>query len=300
MQWRKLGIKLLKQYQAAAISQNAVVSTYYTLLSIFPLLIFLGNLLALLKLPISEVLRYVAILVPKSLYPTIAPLIRALLTQGNGGLLSIGAIVTLWSASKGVVTLRQSVNQVYQVQAPQNALLSRLLSVVLTLLFLTVMVSLVMIFGFGQDVLNYLAPRLHLPQQLLISFGQFKLPVVGSMLLLLLVFLEYWLPQVKLHLRCVWPGALFTAVSWLALAQFFALYLRYFARSVTSYGALSTFIILLFWLNFLVQFLLLGCFLTRLIETHYYGAPVPIANHLTRFWHLKSKTELDRSSHESE
>lgn len=297
MKWQRLRT-ILKQYQAAEISKNAVVSTYYMLLSIFPLLIFLGNLLALLKLPVSEVLRYVAIIVPESLYPTIAPLIRSLLTQGNGGLLSIGAVVTLWSASKGVVTLRQSVNQVYDVKAPQNALLGRLISLVLTLLFLIVVVSLVVIFGFGQDVLDYLAPRLNLPAQVLTLFGQFKLPVVGPMLLLILALLQYWLPQVKLHLHCVWPGALFTAVGWLALAQFFALYLRYFARSVTSYGALSTFIILLFWLNFLVQFLLLGCFLTRLLETHFYGQPAPVAHHLAQLWPAKSAP--DRSSDVSE
>lgn len=297
MKWQRLRT-VIKHYQAAEISKNAVVSTYYTLLSVFPLLIFLGNLLALLKLPVSEVLRYVAIIVPKSLYPTIAPLIRSLLTQGNGGLLSIGAVVTLWSASKGVVTLRQSVNQVYEIKTPQNALLSRLISLVLTLLFLIVVVSLVVIFGFGQDVLNYLAPRLNLPQHVLTLFGQFKLPVVGPMLLLILALLQYWLPQVKLHLRCVWPGALLTAVGWLALAQFFALYLRYFARSVTSYGTLSTFIILLFWLNFLVQFLLLGCFLTRLLETHFYGSPQPVANHLTQFMH--SKSAPDQSSDASE
>ncbi|MFD1319203.1 YihY/virulence factor BrkB family protein [Loigolactobacillus zhaoyuanensis] len=282
--WQKKSAPLITTYQTANISKNAVVVAYYALLSVFPLLIFLGNLLPFLNIPVKEVLTYIQALLPASIYQTLASQIKGFLTNGSGGLLSLGAVITLWSASRGIVSLRDSVNQAYGIKTPQNALLARFLSLFLTLFFVLLMIFLVLVFGFGQDVLNYIVPRLELPNAILAIFAQLKLPVTGLMLLIILLLLFYFLPNARLHLRCVLPGTLLTATGWLVLAQFFALYVRYFARSVSSYGAIGTFIVLMFWLVFIAQILLFSAFLNRLIEEHFYGEIQPIAGKLRDWW----------------
>ncbi|PIO82165.1 ribonuclease BN [Loigolactobacillus backii] len=273
--WQTKLQPIIEQYQAANISRNAVVVAYYALLSIFPLMIFLGNLLPLLDLKVDDVLKYIKVLVPASIYHNLLPLIKSFLTNGNGGLLSIGALVTLWSASKGIVNLRKSVNDVYGIKTPQNALISRIISVLLTLVFILIMMALVLAFGFGQDILNYVVPRLQLPPLILQLFAQLRLPVAGIMLLILLMLLLYMIPNAKLHFRCILPGAILTAAGWLILAQVFAIYVRYFASSVTSYGAIGAFIILMFWLDFIAEILLLSSFVNRLTEEHFYGEIKP-------------------------
>lgn len=282
--WQQKTAPLVTAYQEANISKNAVVVAYYALLSIFPLLIFLGNLLPFLNIPVNEVLSYIEALVPASIYRTLATQIKGFLTEGSGGLLSLGAVITLWSASRGIVSLRDSINQSYGIKTPQNALLARLLSLILTLFFVLVMILLVLVFGFGQDVLGYIVPRLGLSDVIVQVFAQLKLPVTGLMLLALLLLLFYFLPNARLHLRCVLPGTLLTAAGWLILAQFFALYVRYFARSVSSYGAIGTFIVLMFWLVFIAQILLLSAFLNRLTEEHFYGKIQPIPGKLRDWW----------------
>ncbi|MFC6171564.1 YihY/virulence factor BrkB family protein [Loigolactobacillus jiayinensis] len=282
--WQQKSKPLVDAYQAANISKNAVVVAYYALLSIFPLLIFLGNLLPFLNIPVKEVMSYIQALVPTSIYTALAPQIKGFLTQGSGSLLSIGAVITLWSASRGIVSLRDSVNQAYGIKTPQNALLTRILSLVLTFFFVLIMALLVLVFGFGQDILNYIVPRLDLPTVIARVFAQFKLPVTGLGLLVILLLLFYFLPNVRLHLRCVIPGTLLTASGWLVLAQFFALYVRYFARSVSSYGAIGTFIVIMFWLVFIAQILLLSAFINRLVEEHFYGEIQPIPGKVRDWW----------------
>lgn len=282
--WQQRIIPLITAFQAANINKNAVVVAYYALLSVFPLLIFLGNLLPFLNIQVNDVLPYIQALFPASIYRTLAPQIVRYLRSGNGCLLSIGAVITLWSASRGIVNLRDSINQAYGVKTPQNALLARLLSLVLTLVFAVIILVLILIFGFGQDVLNYVVPRLDLPPTLLRVFAQLKLPVTSATLLVILLLLFYFLPDVRLHLRCILPGTILTAVGWLALAQFFALYVRYFMRSISSYGAIGTFIVLMFWLVFVAQIMLLGAFINRLTEEHFYGKIQPIRGKLRDWW----------------
>ncbi|MCS6734487.1 YihY/virulence factor BrkB family protein, partial [Proteus terrae] len=67
---------------------TSVVVAYYLLLSLFPLMIALGNLLPYLSIDPNTVLSYVQELIPSQIYDFIGPAIENLLTTSSGGLLS--------------------------------------------------------------------------------------------------------------------------------------------------------------------------------------------------------------------
>ena len=71
---------------------TSVVVAYYLLLSLFPLLIAIGNLLPFLSIAPSNVLPYVQELIPGQVYEFIGPAIENLLTSGSGVLLSISSL----------------------------------------------------------------------------------------------------------------------------------------------------------------------------------------------------------------
>ena len=62
------------------------------LLSLFPLLIAVGNVLPYLRIDPNSVLPYIAEAIPKDVYKNLEPAIRSLLTQRSGGLLSVSAL----------------------------------------------------------------------------------------------------------------------------------------------------------------------------------------------------------------
>jgi len=66
--------------------------------------------------------------------------------------------------------------------------------------------------------------------------------------------------------RRVWPGALMTGVSWVAVSWGFSLYVRTMGRYPIFYGSLATVALLMLWLWIVSLLLLLGAELNRQVE----------------------------------
>lgn len=260
-----------QRLQDADVLNSAKVLVYFALLSIFPLLIVLGNLFSLMHIDQSNVMTYVKMAVPTNIMQWLLPTVNNLMKHSNGGLLSLGAIVTLWSASRGINAMKISFNRAYGVKSPQNFLIRRIFSMVTTLLLLFTIVLMIVIFTFGLQFLEFLAPILMIPERLIRAFAAWRWPATFIALFLVLVFIYYFLPNVKLKLRTILPGAFFTTIAWLLLAQVFALYVRYFGTRWISYGTIGTFIVLLLWLNFSGIVIIGGAVINAVTYEYYQG-----------------------------
>ncbi|WP_409043639.1 YihY/virulence factor BrkB family protein [Latilactobacillus sakei] len=263
---------LIKRYSEANISDNSKVIAYFTLLSIFPLLIVIGNILPLLHLEALDIMAYVQTAVPPTIYNSLLPIIKSLLDKSNGSLLSIGVLGTLWASSKGVSALKNSINKVYGVDKNQNFVLKRLISLGTTLVMLLLVVSLIVVFTFGQQVLELLAPIFKFPMEYISIFETLKWPVTFVALFIVLTYVYFFIPNVKMRFKSVLPGALLTTIGWLFLSQGFSLYVRYFGTAWNSYGTIGVFIILLLWLNFSATVLMTGAVLNITVEESLYGS----------------------------
>ncbi|MHC9533110.1 YihY/virulence factor BrkB family protein [Dellaglioa sp. BT-FLS60] len=259
------------QFTNADVSNSAVIIAYYTLLSIFPAIIFIGNLLPMLHLKVSVILEYLKIVMPSTIYNILAPLIESFLKNGSGGLLSIGAVVTLWTASKGINALKKSFNHAYGVATKQNAIISRVASLVLTISLVAALGAIVLFFGFGQMVVEFLTPIFHLPNTFLTVITTVKWPVALIGIFIIILLLYRILPSVKLRIKSVLPGTILTTIGWILLAQGFSIYVRYFGGSFSSYGAIGTVMIMLFWLNFGAWIIMLGAVLNATIAIIRHG-----------------------------
>ncbi|GAB5053884.1 MULTISPECIES: YihY/virulence factor BrkB family protein [Pediococcus] len=248
----------LRRFKSGNVSNNGIVFAYYTLLSFFPLLLLIGNLLPLLNLPIKTVLEYVQQVMPENIYEILSPLIRQLLTTNSGGIFSIGVVVAIWSASRGISAFQKSLDATYEMENSANAILSRLLSFVIVLIFMLALVVVVLFFTLSSAVLTYLTPILHLPQNLVGIVSTVKWPITIIAAVIILAVLYVIVPTAKVYWRFVWVGAAFSMVGLLLLTQFFALYLRYFGGEITTYRTIGTFIVIMLWLDLFAEILLIG------------------------------------------
>ncbi|MEF2722934.1 MAG: YhjD/YihY/BrkB family envelope integrity protein, partial [Limosilactobacillus fermentum] len=117
-----------EHFQMAQVTTSAAVLAYYTLLSIFPAVLVVGNLLPMLGLDAKTVLPYLQSAIPSSVYQFIRPIIFDFLRRGSGGILTTGALVALWSTSQGIAAFQRSVNGAYGVAKNQNPIINRVLS----------------------------------------------------------------------------------------------------------------------------------------------------------------------------
>ena len=91
-----------QRFNQANVSNEAIVISYYALLAIIPLMIFIGNLLPLLHLKASTVcLAYIEMAIPRSIYQTLKPFIIQYLENGSsGGAAWISGLISIWAASR--------------------------------------------------------------------------------------------------------------------------------------------------------------------------------------------------------
>lgn len=249
---------LFKRFGDAEVSNNAIVLSYYSLLSVFPAVMFLGSILPLLNVHSDTALAYIKTAVPPAIYEIMGPIVKDFLEQGNGGVFSLSVILTLYSASQVVAAFRGAINRAYGIDKPQNSIVNRIISFILTIIIVVVMGILIIVFSFSQAVVEYLTPILKLPRNWFDVIGQVKWPLTLVGIFIGLMVLYYLAPNVKIKFKYVLPGAITATIGSMLLSQLFSVYLQYFAKSVTSYKTLGTFIVIMFWLNFSALILLLG------------------------------------------
>ncbi|WP_420844680.1 YihY/virulence factor BrkB family protein [Lacticaseibacillus parakribbianus] len=262
---------IIQRVFAAELGPTSASLAYYTLLSLFPMLITLGNLLPVFGLNYDGVSSYLAQVIPEDIMAFINPVIHNLLVSTSGGVLSIGAVATLWAASLGVDGLKNGFNKAYGVTPPQNFLIQRLLSMGLFIILIVALGAVMVAFTFGRQFLEWLVPLLGLSDAWLETFNTWRWPVTLVALVVVISSIDYFLPNAKIKFRTIIPGTIFTIVAWLALSQLFAIYMRYFGTRFNSYGTIGTFMVLLLWLNFSAMMWLFGAVINAVVAEYYTG-----------------------------
>ncbi|GAB6093618.1 YihY/virulence factor BrkB family protein [Furfurilactobacillus curtus] len=277
----------IKRFTAAQVSNSAVILAWYSLLSIFPAVIVIGNLLPILGINAKTVLTYLQTAVPADIYQTLAPAILSFLQRGSGGLVSIGAVVALWSTSQVVAAFQRTINQAYGVAENQSAISNRFFSFLWMLLMIVIMAIIILFFTLSQLIVRQLTPILHLGQDVFDVVSSLKWPVTAGLLFLLLLLMYYFLPNARLKWRYVWFGAAIATVFWLLLSQLFSLYVDYFARSVTTYKTVGSVIVIMIWLDFSGIVILTGSVINATLQEFFGGEIIESRQSLhwfTRGW----------------
>lgn len=249
---------LLKRFNESEVVNNSIVLAYYLLLAFFPMVMLMGSLLPLFDIHVKTVLEYLETAVPETIYNITEPIVKDFLQSGNGELFSFSLLLTLYSASQAVAAFQRTINRAYDVAKYQNPIINRVVAFFLTVFIIGIMSVLVLLFSFGQTLVSYLTPILNLPTHWFSLVGQLKWPVTITGLFIGLALLYYLVPNAKIKFRYVIPGSIVATAGTMIISQFFSFYLRIFARSVTSYKTLGTFIAIMFWLNFSAMIVMLG------------------------------------------
>ena len=106
--------------------------TYHFVLVMFPMLIFLLTLLPLFNLDQSQITGLLSN-APADTSSLIKGVISDVTKNSSGGLLSIGLILAIWSASNGMTAIMNSFNVAYDVEDNRNGILLKILSVIFTI-----------------------------------------------------------------------------------------------------------------------------------------------------------------------
>lgn len=264
--WKGFLKSLMQKVSAADITGMGAQLAYFFLLSLFPLLIFVMTLVPFLNLPQEQVYDMMKNILPEQVYSLVGDTLKGVLENRNGGLLSVGVLATLWSASNGVNALIKSLNQSYGKAETRPFIIARSMSVVFTLVLILLVIVALVLPVFGEQISHFLAHTIGLGDQFAKVFDKLRLLLPPFVIFCGLVFM-YWLgPNVKMYLRNAVPGAIVSTVCWLVISYFFSIYINNFSNYSATYGSIGGIIILMLWLYITGMVLMVGGLVNAIMQ----------------------------------
>jgi membrane protein len=230
--------RLIMQDEGLELSGYIAFTAFFAL---FPFLIFLAALTSFLgdAKTADDFIGAMFDLMPDDVAGTLAPAVSEVLGAREGGLLTIGVLITLWFASNGIEALRVGLNRAYGVHEARSIWWRRLQSVAFVIAggFVIFFLSLAIIFGplvwrvFGPAVVAALETR--------VAFITMRYLLATALLLGALLLLHRWLPNTRQAFARVLPGVCVTTVLWLLGASAFSWYVGHLADYAAFYGSLG-------------------------------------------------------------
>ena len=221
--------------------------SFFFLLSLFPFLLFLLTLLAYLPIDEIMILDLIETYAPKQIVSLINTNISDLMSAQNKGLLSLGILGTLWSASNGVNAIKKAFNRAYEVKEDRPYIVSRLISIALTIAMVGVIVVAFLLPIFGQKIGIFIFSFLDQKARFLSIWNALRWIISSVVIFIVLLALYKLLPNLKVYFKhAVW-GALFATVGWQLASLAFSFYVNTLGNYSATYGSLGAVIILMIW-----------------------------------------------------
>lgn len=257
--------------------------SYYFLLALFPLLMFMLSMLGLMAstgLAIrTNLIQSLSRMAPASAAQLVSDTMDQILNASDGKKVLLGLLGALWAASSGMSAICDTLNDAYGVKETRRWWRIRLIAFRLTIVLSSVIVAALGLVLFERTIANRLAGALNMGDR-------FNLIFQGAEWLIVLVFIlvgydlvYYTAPNVaKRNWHWGTPGAFVGAVVWIAGSYGFRVYLHYFNSFSRTYGSLGAVIILMLWFYFTGASILIGGAVNAGIERQLVGTtvvPVP-------------------------
>ncbi|WP_411334414.1 YihY/virulence factor BrkB family protein [Metabacillus indicus] len=231
---------------------------YFFLLSLFPFLIFLITLIAFLPLSQDDLLNFLAQYAPGESIKLIERTLTEIVAGSSGGLLSFGILATLWSASNGINAIVRAFNRAYEVEESRSFIVARGMAVLLTVAMVFVILVALLLPVFGKELGIFLFSVFGLSDAFLALWNMARWLVSAVILFIVFTALYFFAPNKRLHIKDVFPGAVFATVGWAAVSFAFSYYVSSFGNYSAAYGSLGGIIVLMIWFYLSGMIIMLG------------------------------------------
>lgn len=236
----------------------ASMLTIYLLLSVFPIVIVLTEILSRTTLNNPELLSYWLELMPESVNDTINSIAVELVGKQDNSVIPAAVIITLWSASRGMMAIIKALNKAYEVKERRSFIQLRLMAFIYTIGLIVLIVLTLSLIVFGNTLLGLVPDWIQIPSALstLISAGRYGLTVIFA--LIFFISLYNACPSETMGFRKVLPGAFIASIGLIGVSVGFSFYINYLSNLSYLYGSLTSVIILILWLFIVSVVIMVG------------------------------------------
>ncbi|MBE7007815.1 MAG: YihY/virulence factor BrkB family protein [Ruminococcaceae bacterium] len=249
---------LVKRYYDHHVARDSAALTYYLLFAIFPLLIFLNNLVGLLAFDIDGLLRELSRVVPREVAELVGQYLVYVSRVSSKTLLWFSLVFTVYFPFRAANALFMSVRKAYGAGMPVHFIRYQLRVLLYTILFIVTLVFSVIAATVGRRALDFIAGYIYLSDAAIRLWTWLRFVFLGAVLFAVIALLYALALDERDVRRSILPGVLSSLVAGIALSLLFSLYVEHAARYSVIYGSIGGIIVVLLWLYLTATVLIMG------------------------------------------
>jgi membrane protein len=241
---------------------------FRSVFSLFPFLIFLTALAGFFGSAdqAERAVTFLLSVAPQQLVTPLAGEIRSILTVPRTDLLSLAALLTVWSAMAGVDSVRVGLNRAYDLRDHRSLAWLYLVDVFFVIgsavMFLAISL-LIFVYPLAISTIEIYVPG---TRAQFATVEQLRYPITMALLFVGLYLAHRILPAKRLPPLKILPGVALTLVVWIALAFAFAQWLQRFNSFASTYASLSGVFAAMFFIYLAALVLIFGGEVNRVLD----------------------------------
>lgn len=264
----RAALEMKRDMERSHVGAYAAQSAYFIMLSFLPLMIMLLSMIQYTHIGKADIYELIQEIVPVGFQSWILGIVDEMYSHTMAAV-SLSAIVTAWSAGKSFMALNRGMNAICKVERNPNYILMRLRGAVYALFFVVLLLVSLLLIVFGHSI--HLLAEKHFPllaifTRILLSF---RLVIMLALFILFFALLYKILPNRKAGFFEQLPGAVFASIGWYLFSFGFSMYIEWRNGRFDMYGSLTTLVLFMFWLYFVMYIVLIGMEINQWLKDRY-------------------------------
>ncbi len=247
----------------------AAQAAYFFVLSMIPIILLLLTMVQFTSLTKDYIMNAVLQAFPTTVEGLIESIVDQVYSQ-SGTIIPITVLVALWSAGRGVLSITNGLNCVYESRETRNYVYLRIRASLYTVIFLVAIILSLALSVFGNRIAIMLNQHFPVLVRLIDMVIRSRTLITLGILTLFWDMVYKYLPNRKnigkTTMKKQLPGAIFTACAWQVISFVFSIYLDIFTGFTTMYGSLTMIILIMLWLYMCMYVILLGGEVNALLQ----------------------------------
>lgn len=266
-------LDLLKRTGNEALTDDvfnlAAQQAYYFFFALFPALLFVIGIASFFPLQTltDDAVNMLGRFAPQMVTQIIVQAMQSLGKQNNGGVLTFGFFVTVWSTSGAMTAIITTLNACYDVTESRPWWKTRGIAIALTVGIAVFIIASLFLVLAGPALAEHLATRFGLGPVFKWAWWVLQWPVVFALVATAIGLIYYFAPDVEQDWIWITPGSVIATLAWLLISVGLKLYYQFVPSAANpTYGAIGGIMVLMLWFYVSGIALLLGAELNSEIE----------------------------------
>jgi len=264
--------EILRRTVRDAIQDNclgmAAQLAYYFFFALFPALLFLIAVASYFPLEtlIDDMFAMLGGFAPPEALSIITDQIREISQGQQGGLLTLGVLLAVWSTSAAMTSIIDTLNAAYDIEEGRPWWQVRLTAIGLTIgVSLFILVSFALVLA-GPTVAQWIADTTSLGNVFVMTWTILQWPLVFLLVSTAIGIVYYFAPDAEQDWVWLTPGSIAATVLWLVASLGFKFYIANVGSYTETYGAIGGVMVLMLWFYISGLVLLFGAEMNAEIE----------------------------------